>query len=120
MDENITWQQALMGLMVGSAYRLAVLRDGGKKFTRVQEFDNSSLTVFFGELNEVPPAVVHAQQEGVADDDEQRFGSGDGHVEPEQQNTTLVVSFRILSLANKVQLSYLATLARLFHQGRCL
>ena len=87
---------------------------------RVQEFDKSSLTVFFGELDEVPPAVVHAQQEGVADDDEQRFGSGDGHVEPEQQNTTLVVSFRILSLANKVQLSYLATLARLFHQGRCL
>ena len=48
-------------------------------------------------MYEVLPAEVHAEQERVADDDEQRFGASDGHVEPEQQNTAWVASFRILS-----------------------
>jgi hypothetical protein len=42
-------------------------------------------TIFFGILDEVLPAVVHAQQEWVPDDDEEGLGPGDGHVEPEQQ-----------------------------------
>lgn len=45
-------------------------------------------TVFFGELDEVLPAVVHAKQERVADDDEQRLGSRDGHVESGYQIIT--------------------------------
>lgn len=35
-------------------------------------------------MYEVLPAEVHTEQERVADDDEQRFGASDGHVEPER------------------------------------
>ena len=41
-------------------------------------------TVFFGELNQLLPVVVHAEEERVSDNDQQRLGTRDGHIEPRQ------------------------------------
>ena len=40
-------------------------------------------TVFFSKVNELLPVVVHAEQEGISDHNQQSLGSSDGNVEPE-------------------------------------
>jgi hypothetical protein len=39
-------------------------------------------TVFFCEVNELLPVVVHAEEERVADHDQESLGARDGNVEP--------------------------------------
>ena len=43
------------------------------------------LTIFLGELNQLLPVVVHAEEEGVSNNDQQRLGTRDGHIEPGQK-----------------------------------